>query len=115
MKRCSDCQEMKPFGAFFKDRSHNDGYQSWCKACRGKAQKRKRYDERKKTRKDYLPSFRIVYCPLNSWTDGSSFTRTEIDEMLAMEHLAIGTRFRRNGAEYIVDCYSYGKLRLVRI
>ena len=33
MKRCSRCDEIKPYSEFHK-RSRGDGYQSWCKACR---------------------------------------------------------------------------------
>lgn len=33
VKRCSRCQIEKPYGSFNKDKSRNDGYRHYCKAC----------------------------------------------------------------------------------
>lgn len=33
MKLCTRCKEEKPFDAFHKDKSHKDGYRSFCKSC----------------------------------------------------------------------------------
>ena len=45
MKRCSCCTEFKPLGAFQKNRSTKDGYQSRCRECRsGEPRKRTQAD-----------------------------------------------------------------------
>ena len=49
--------------------------------------------------------YRVVFDPLDSFTPRASFTRSELDNMLALEYLADGTRFAHpNGHEYHVIC-----------
>ena len=38
-KYCSGCKENKPFSYFWKNKTTQDGYQSWCKNCHGKSSK----------------------------------------------------------------------------
>lgn len=44
-KRCSKCKEFKPFNNFYKQKSHKDGYTSWCKICKNKVVKKYRNSE----------------------------------------------------------------------
>jgi len=37
MKKCTECQETKPFTEFFKDKGFKDGHYSRCKSCKTKA------------------------------------------------------------------------------
>jgi len=116
-KRCRECNKVKPKSEYHANKTRKDGLQSYCKECSQKIVKRRRY-EQKTNRKWHsaAPSnFHLYYCPLNSWTDDSRFTRAEVYEMLNLEQLAIGTKFRRNGEEYVVDCFSYGALKLVKV
>jgi len=49
--------------------------------------------------------YRVVFDPLDSFTPRASFTRSELDDMLALKYLADGTRFAHvNGHEYHVIC-----------
>jgi len=33
-KLCTNCQKTKNFSEFFRDKSHKDGFSSWCKPCK---------------------------------------------------------------------------------
>lgn len=46
MKVCTKCGQLKPLSAFYKDKSHSDGYKSWCKECYAKSDK-ERYEKNK--------------------------------------------------------------------
>ena len=37
MKECQKCEETKPYSEFHKYASSKDGYQRWCKGCKGQA------------------------------------------------------------------------------
>ena len=94
-KQCPRCNDMKPFSAFSKNKVTKTGRASWCRACRAEY-KRGRYNpsDNSKWRRYY-----VVYDPLDSFGERSSFTRQEIDDMLHEEYLAIGTLFRRADKE----------------
>jgi hypothetical protein len=46
--------------------------------------------------------YKVVYCPMNSWTDNSAFTRIELKEMLRKRCLFPGTILRKGDEEYII-------------
>ena len=104
-KKCNDCGILKSLSEYHINNNKRDGCQSACKNCSNKSLKlwrRSRAKGVKHLSKNGGP-YRVVYDPCNSFTDGSSFRRTEIAEMLANEHLAIGTRFRRGMVLYEVS------------
>lgn len=90
MKECRTCGVLKPLTEFYKKSDNADKKQTHCKEC-SRMMIKDIY--RRKRRKDAGPYLRLIYCPLNSWSKHSAFTRWEINEMLSSEYLAIGTRF----------------------
>jgi len=46
MKICSKCNIEKAFNAFYKCRTHSDGYGSWCKECNHKRNQSEHTKER---------------------------------------------------------------------
>ena len=47
--------------------------------------------------------YRVVHDPCDTFGYNSSFSRSEIDDMLKLGFLAIGTVFQRNGSRYVVE------------
>ncbi len=74
---------------FYKRKASVDGHNHTCKFCFYKRRK--------------APFYKVIYCPCNSFTGDSQFTRREVDEMLKQEQLAIGTRFKHALTEYVVS------------
>jgi len=53
--------------------------------------------------------YRVVHDPCDTFGYNSSFSRSEIDDMLKLGFLAIGTVFQRNGSRYVVEpCWDDG-------
>ena len=103
-KRCHKCRTWKRYSEFNKNRNTRDGYASWCREC--KKANWMDYSERQrkgigKRNGSYL--YFVIYDPLDTFTDNSSFTKQEVADMLNLEYLAIGTRFRRGEHEYRVN------------
>ena len=101
-KKCTDCKAPKLLGEFNLDKHKKDGHRSKCRAC----EKLINYYRPPRRRKQYesrVNLYRVIYDPLNSFGENSSFTRQEIEDMLHDEYLAIGTRFRRGKYEYRVN------------
>ena len=108
MKRCRNCGEMKPLSEFHPKDDMKDGHQSSCRECQNTYMRKWRYRGKGVNAGNVNAHrlggpYRVVYCPCNSFTYGSSFRRSEIAEMLENEYLAIGTRFRRGVIEYEVS------------
>ena len=104
MKRCRKCGEDKSLSEFHPKQDMADGLQGNCRECQNG------YIRRWRTRgnaKDIYRNtggpYQVVYCPCNSFTNGSTFRRSEIAEMLDNEYLAIGTRFRHGVIVYEVS------------
>lgn len=101
-KKCTDCKMTLLLNQFNLDKHKRDGHRSRCRACEKKInyyrppRRRKQYESR-------VNLYRVIYDPLNSFGENSSFTRQEIEDMLHDEYLAIGTRFRRGKYEYRVN------------
>ncbi len=78
---------------FYKRRGSVDGHNHTCKHCFAKRRQ--------------APLYKVLFCPCNSWTGDSQFTRNEVDEMLrgvdGESFLAIGTRFSHGLTEYVVN------------
>ena len=55
-KRCRTCKAVKPVDAFPRDRKRQDGYQTWCKACKQEAQRRDYAADPMKMRERWLKS-----------------------------------------------------------
>ena len=108
-KKCTACGRTKLLTAFNLDAHKKDGHRSGCRECQ-----LANYSGRKpRQRREYQPRvslYRVIYDPLDSFGENSSFTRQEISDMLDDEYLAIGTRFRRGKFEYRVN----DDLRLMR-
>ena len=47
--------------------------------------------------------YRVLHDPCDTFGYNSSFSRSEIDDMLKFGYLAIGTVFQRNGSRYVVE------------
>ena len=47
--------------------------------------------------------YRVTYDPLDTFGYNSSFSRVEIDDMLHLGYLAIGTIFERESCRYVVE------------
>lgn len=104
-KRCPRCDTWKSYDCFHKDKKRRDGYAVYCVDC--EALRSKEYYSRSKPKRAYTSRcwtnavrYRVVYDPLNTFTDNSEFTRPEIEEMCRLEYLAIGTEFRRGEYRY---------------
>jgi len=98
-KRCASCENVKPFSAFSRNKATKTGRASWCKVCRAEW-KRIRY---KPSNNSKWQRYYVIYDPIDSFTKTSSFTKSEIVDMLHNEYLAIGTRFRSGANEYRVN------------
>ncbi len=105
-KKCTDCKAPKLLGEFNLDKHKRDGHRSRCRACEKKInyykppRRRKAYESR-------VMLYRVIYDPMDSFGENSSFTRQEIEDMLRGDsessYLAIGTKFRRGKFEYRVN------------
>ena len=103
-KECRVCGEQKPLSEYHKKHDNKDGLQTCCRTCHYEITRH--YRVRGEGRTIYSRTggpYRVVYCPCDSFTAGSSFTRTEISKMMANEYLAIGTRFKRGIDEWEVS------------
>ena len=108
MKECKDCGLEKPRSEFHKKSDNKDGLNNFCSPCcsirqrehRGRA---KSGNDRAASKHKIGGAYKLVYCPCDSFTRNSSFTREQVYEMLNDEFLAIGTRFRRGIAEWEVS------------
>ncbi len=101
-KKCTDCKAPKLLNQFNLDKYKKDGHRSRCRAC----EKLINYYRPSRQRKQYVHRvslYRVIYDPLDSFGENSSFTRQEIEDMLHVEYLAIGTQFRRGKYEYRVN------------
>ena len=100
-KKCQKCRVSKRYSEFNKNRNTRDGYGAWCREC--KQADWMDYSERGYAKKNRSYLYFVIYDPLDSFGENSSFTRQEIEDMLNAEYLAIGTRFRRGNYEYRVN------------
>ena len=105
-KKCTDCKMTMLLNQFNLDKHKRDGHRSRCRAC----EKKINYYRPPRRRKQYESKvllYRVIYDPLDSFGENSSFTRQEIEEMIRGNEdgsfLAIGTRFRRGKYEYRVN------------
>ena len=111
-KRCPNCETEKDNSEFNNHSNRNDGLQPICRECT--RAKWAEYRLRKKmgvVGPGYTAQYRVVYDPLDSFTNDSWYTANEIADMLSKEYLAIGTRFRRGEYEYRVN----EDMRMVRL
>ena len=102
-KICTICKEPKLLNQFNLDAHKKDGHRSSCRACEKENNYYRQPPRRRKVYKSRIIRYRVIYDPLNSFGENSSFTRQEIMEMLNLEYLAIGTRFRSGTHEYRVN------------
>ena len=108
-KICAKCGVNQPIENFSIDRHTPDGHNYWCRKCCSLQQKerdRKKYRERGIDKRRYGNNavfYRVVYDPCNSFGYQSEFTRREINDMLAMEFIAIGTRFQWKDRYYEIN------------
>ena len=109
-KKCTDCKAPKLLNEFNLDRHKKDGHRSKCRACEKQINYYKLPRRGRKQFESRVSLYRVIYDPLDSFGENSSFTRQEISDMLDDEYLAIGTRFRRGKFEYRVN----NDLRLMR-
>ena len=109
-KKCTDCKMTLLLNEFNLDAHKKDGHRSKCRACEKKINYYKPMRRGRKQFESRALRYRVIYDPLDSFGENSSFTRREIEEMLREEYLAIGTRFRRGKFEYRVN----DDLRLMR-
>ncbi len=100
-KKCQKCRIPKRYSEFNKNKNTKDGYGAWCRECMKVDWNE--YSARGCEKNNVRYLYFVIYDPLDSFTNGSSFTRAEIMEMLRAEYLAIGTRFRRGEVEYRVN------------
>ncbi len=108
-KKCTDCGKPKLLGEFNLDKHKRDGHRSKCRACE-KLINYYKLPRRRKAYQSRVSLYRVIYDPLDSFGENSEFSRSEIEDMLHDEYLAIGTRFRRGKFEYRVN----DDLRLTR-
>ena len=106
MKPCKICGVPKALSEYHKKHDNKDGLNTHCRACH--AELAREYKRGKGKKDNRLVAgvggpYKVVYDPLDSFTCNSSFTRTEIREMIHDEYLAIGTRFRRGIQEWEVS------------
>ena len=108
MKTCNDCGLEKPLSKFHKKSDNKDGLNNFCSPCCSIRQREHRarragVTDRAASKHKFGGPYKVVYCPCDSFTSNSSFTRLQVYEMLNDEFLAIGTRFRRGIAEWEVS------------
>ena len=108
MKTCNDCGLPKPRSEYQKKSSNADGLNNFCSPCCSIRQRehraaKKSGNDRAASKHKFGGPYKVVYCPCDSFTDNSSFTRLQVYEMLNDEFLAIGTRFRRGSSEWEVS------------
>ena len=103
-KICRKCGIEKPYSEFYKRTKGTggtrDGYHNDCKECFNKSGVRKHGP---RPRGSNTITYRVVYDPCDSFGYQSEFTRREINDMLAMEFIAIGTRFQWKDRYYEIN------------
>jgi hypothetical protein len=101
MKRCNDCGLEKPLSKFHKKSDNKDGLNNFCSPCcsirqaKNRARLRVNNGTNAASKHKVGGPYKVVYCPCDSFTRNSSFTRAAIRKMLKDEFLFVGTRFRR--------------------
>ena len=106
MKTCNDCGLEKPLSKFHKKSDNKDGLNNFCSPCcsiRQREFRSKRGKGMTASKHKIGGAYKVVYCPCDSFTRNSSFTREQVYKMLNDEFLAIGTRFRRGSSEWEVS------------
>lgn len=99
MKKCKQCGDEKPYSDFRRKSDMKDGRQSSCRECANAYMRKWRRKTGITDREGYQfigGHYKVIYCPWDSFTQGSSYTKTQIREMLRDGYLSIGTKFRND-------------------